>query len=98
MKIQLDYKCPRCPGGPPPSSPHIVADCSIPTFFIDAFNLFASRNPKIAKYKLDPLILEFGFPHPELITSDTNEQLQHIFIAVKLMAFEAQSDPSPRWN
>ena len=91
--------CMKCPGTIIASSAHIIADCTIPTYFIKVFNAFASVHSKFAGFKLDTVNFEFGFHQPQLVNSDTNEQIQHIFIAIKKIALDAHLDPRfPRWT
>ena len=89
----------KCPGSVVASSAHIIADCTIPTYFIKIFNTFASVHVKLARFKLDTVNFEFGFHQNKLTTSDTNKQMQHIFFAVKKIAQESHLDPRfPRWT
>ena len=91
--------CLKCPGSVIASSAHIIADCTIPTYFIKIFNSFASVHVKFAGFKLDTVNFEFGFHQIKLITKDTNEQMQHIFMAVKKVSLESHLDPRfPRWT
>jgi len=63
------------------------------------FNAFASFHAKFVGFKLDTVNFEFGFHWFSLVTSDTNEQMQHILFAVKKIALEAHMDPGfPRWT
>jgi hypothetical protein len=75
--------CLKCPGSIVASTAHIIADCTIPTYFNKVFNTFASVHPKFSGFKLDTVNFKFGFHQPQLVKSDTNEQMQHIFFAIK---------------
>ena len=89
----------KCPGTIIASSAHIIADCTIPTYFIKVFNAFASVHSKFAGFKLDTVNFEFGFHQPQLVNSDTNKQIQHIFIAIEKISLDAHLDPRfPRWT
>jgi len=91
--------CLKCPGQIVASSAHIIADCTIPTYFIKVFNTFSSVHVKLSKFRLDTVNFEFGFHQDKLTTRDTNEQMQHIFFAVKKLALESHLDPRfPRWT
>jgi hypothetical protein len=91
--------CLKCPGRVVASSAHIIADCTIPTYFIKVFNTFSSVHVKLSKFRLDTVNFEFGFHQDKLTTRDTNEQIQHIFFAVKKLALESHLDPRfPRWT
>jgi hypothetical protein len=91
--------CQKCPGTVIASSAHVIADCTIPTYFIRIFNAFASVHAKFVRFKLDTVNFEFGFHQLSFVTSDTNEQMQHILFAVKKIALEAHLDPRfPRWT
>jgi hypothetical protein len=99
MGIQQDPHCVVCPGAPIASSAHTISDCTIPTFFIKFFNKFTQSYPPLAKYQLCTVVFEFSFPRLLQFTFSTEEQLHHLFIAVKQFASFAHQEPRfDRWN
>ena len=81
-----------CRGHPPGTSAHIIADCAIPTYFIQIFNIFSSLFEDTKKFKLDTVNFEFGFPQPEFLNSTLNEQFQHIFFSIKMLSLDAHRE------
>ena len=69
---------------------HAVTDCKIPTWFIKYFKRFARQHPKLHKYELQETRFEFSIPSPTAITTDSEYQIQHLFIAVKRLALDSQ--------
>ena len=93
MGRQQSPNCVVCPGVAIASSAHTISDCTIPTFFIKFFNKFTQSYPPLVKYQLDTVVFEFSFPRLAQFTFNTEEQLQHLFIAVKQFAFFAHQEP-----
>ena len=78
---------------------HAVTDCKIPTWFIKYFKRFARQHLKLSKYDLQETRFEFSIPSPTVVTTDTEHQIQHLFIAVKKLALDSQHvDRFPLWN
>ena len=76
-----------------------VTDCKIPTWFIKYFRRFARQHPKLSKYELQETRFEFSIPSPATITTDSEYQIQHLFIAVKRLALDSQHmERFPLWN
>ena len=99
MGIQQDPRCVVCPGAPTASSAHTISDCTIPTFFIKFFNKFTQSYPPLARYQLCTVVFEFSFPRLSQFDFSTEEQLHHLFIAVKQFASFAHQEPRfDRWN
>jgi len=99
MGRQQSPNCAVCPGVTIASSAHTISDCLIPTFFINFFNKFTQSYPPLVKYRLDTVVFEFSFPRLSQFTFNTEEQLHHLFIAVKQFALFAHQEPRfNRWN
>ena len=98
MGLRDSNLCPTCPLQISDTS-HAVTDCKIPTWFLRFFSRFARNNHKLSEYTVQETIYEFSIPRPKIISHQLEEQLQHIFIAIKEFSLNAQFHPRfPRWN
>lgn len=101
MKLNLlpSNLCSICPEQIVANTSHVVADCAIPTFFINIFNKFCKVKAELNKYELTPTRFEFGLPANKILNKEAEMQIQHLFFAVKHFAINAHFEERfNRWT
>ena len=98
MGLRDSNLCPSCPIQISDTG-HAVTDCKIPTWFLRYFSRFSRENHKLYRYTVQETIYEFSIPRPKILSAQFEEQVQHIFIAVKEFSLNAQFHPRFHiWN